>query len=166
MTRSDRNTLFITFCVGFVSGVYFYFAGFSFEFEKDLPEEEFYTDFSIEGEAYGNCIEKECFAFQLLADGSYRLTDDVSGQSVVKDGIITKELRSKLLGNLDVKSLDIQAKLSNNRNCASDDGGIDYKFLIVKDGKEYVLDSCKTMVDFKGKSWLTLSELWDYFAGL
>ncbi len=166
MTRNDRNLLFITFCVGFVSGFYFYFTGFSFEFSKDLPEEEFYTDFSIEGEAYGDCMSNECFAFQLLADGSYRLTEDVSSQSVVKEGVITNSLRYELLSKLDSRSLEKQSLEGLNNDCASEDGGVDYKFVITKDEKEYKLDTCTTNINFQSVSWLALSDLWDYFEEL
>ena len=166
MTRNDRNILFSTFCVGFVVGVYVYFAGFSFEFSDDLPEEDFYTDFSIEGEAYGDCVDNRCFAFQLLADGSYRLVDDVSGQSVIKEGLVTNTLRDKLLKDLETESLRTQSISTIGTHCSSNDDKINYKFVITKDKKEYKLDTCTTNVNFESKAWLALSDLWDYFEGL
>lgn len=166
MTRTDRNILLSTFCVGFVIGVYVYFNGFSFKLSEDLPEEKFYTDFTIEGEAYGDCVNNECFAFQLLADGSYRLVDDVSGQSVIREGVINNSIRDRLFEDLDTESLKTQSISTVGTHCASDDGKVDYKFTITKDEKEYKLDTCTTNINFEGKAWLALSELWDYFVNL
>jgi hypothetical protein len=164
MTRQDRNSIFATFCVGFVAGVYFYFTGFTFEIGSDVPDESFYTDFSIEGKAYGDCDVENCLSFQLLADGSYRLNiDSPKLGTVTKNGIIDKSLKDELMKNFNVKTLEKQSIETSSHNCASDNKGIDYNFVITKGGEKYELDTCYTNVDYKSDAWNNLAELWSYF---
>lgn len=167
MTRQDRSMMITTFAVGFLSGFYFYFTGFSFEFSSNLPEENFYSDFSIEGKSYGDCLSDKCMSFQLLADGSYRLIIGESKDSIVKEGFIDRDLRGELMKELNDKSLEKQTWNSlSSANCASAEDGLDYNFKIIRADKEYTLDTCKTNVDYESKSWLSIAKLWDYFEGL
>jgi hypothetical protein len=167
ITHQDKISILLTFSVGFVAGVYFYFTGISFEFTSDIPEEDFYEDFVVEGQAYGICEIKGCLSFQLLADGSYRLIlpNSNSGE-ITKNGVINLALRNELMKNLDDKSLTKQSKTSLSNNCASDDDGTDYNFVIIKNKKEYELDTCGTSIDFDSQSWLSLAKLWNYFEAL
>ena len=167
ITHQDKISMTITFSVGFIAGVYFYFAGFSFEFDSKVPEKDFYEDFAIKGQAYGSCEIKGCLSFQLLADGTYRMVYPKSGiNEVVRNGVINLDLRSELMRNLEKNTLAKQARRNSAENCASDAEGVDYSFKITKDGKEYKLDTCGTDIDYKSKSWLSLAKLWNYFETL
>lgn len=167
ITHQDKISMAVTFSVGFIAGVYFYFAGFSFEFGSNIPEKDFYEDFMIEGQAYGGCEVKGCLSFQLLADGTYRMVSSQSGVGeVTKNGVISLDLRSELMKNLEEKTLARQAKTNRAENCSSDAGGIDYNFIITKEGEKYQLDTCGTYVDFESKAWQSLAKLWNYFETL
>ena len=116
ITHQDKISMAVTFSVGFIAGVYFYFAGFSFEFGSNIPEKDFYEDFMIEGQAYGGCEVEGCLSFQLLADGTYRMVSSQSGVGeVTKNGVISLDLRSELMKNLEEKTLARQAKLIGRR---------------------------------------------------
>ena len=167
ITHQDKISLVVTFSVGFVAGVYFYFAGFSFEFGSAIPEKDFYEDFMIEGQAYGSCEMQGCLSFQLLSDGTYRMVSPMSGVgAVTKNGVIRFDLRSELMKNLEDRTLTKQAKSNGVENCASDEGGTDYNFIITKNGEEYQLDTCSTNVDYESQAWQSLAKLWNYFETL
>lgn len=167
ITHQDKISMALTFSVGVVAGVYFYFTGFSFEFGGSVPEKDFYEDFVVEGQAYGSCEMKGCMSFQLLADGSYRMVSSESRVGeVAKNGVISLDLRSELMKNLESKTLSKQSKTNSITNCASDEGGTDYNFVITKDGEKYELDTCGTNVDFNSQAWLSLAKLWNYFETL
>jgi len=168
MTRQDGMSLLITFVIGLVAGGYFYVTGFSFK-TFGITTQDTYEDFAIVGESYGNCdSEGGCSSFQLLADGSFRLlhnSQDV-GNELVKEGNITRSLRKELERNLTIPVLEEQSEKVRASNCASDAQAVDYSFNVTLDGKDYLLDTCKTAVIYESKAWTSLAKLWNYFETL
>lgn len=166
MIRQDLISIMITFVLGVGAGFYFYLTGYNFEF-SDVPNEDNYADFSIEGEAYGGCRANGCMSFQVLADGSYRvlLTRSEVGE-IVKEGIISKSLKNELIKSLSTKTLTQQSQKRPLAKCASDEGGVDYNFRITRDGQDYVLDTCKNTIVYNSDGWGSLSKLWKYFEDL
>ncbi len=166
ITKQDRLSILITFTIGLVAGFYFYLTGYSFKF-SGISKEDTYSDFSIVGEAYGNCQREGCLSFQLLSDGSYRvLVKKTNVGTVSKEGIIPRSLRTELTRNVDTKILKQQSQKGLATNCASSDGGVDYKFKITRAGEDYELDTCKTRVAYDSGAWGSLAKLWNHFQTL
>lgn len=166
MIRQDLISIMITFILGIGAGFYFYLTGYTFEF-SDVPKEDNYADFSIEGEAYGGCKVGGCMSFQVLADGSYRvlLTKSEVGE-VVKEGVISKSLKNELVKNLSTKTLNQQSQKRPLAKCASDEDGIDYNFRITRADEDYVLDTCKNAIVYESEGWKSLGKLWKYLENL
>jgi len=168
MTRQDGLSILITFVIGLVAGSYFYVTGFSFK-TFTVATQDTYEDFAIVGESYGNCgLNDGCMSFQLIADGTYRALPDSQDveEGVVKEGDITGSLRKELQKNINISALEKQSKKVSATNCASGAQGIDYGFRITLDGKDYLLDTCKTSVDYDSKAWNSLAKLWNHFETL
>lgn len=166
MTKQDKLSILITFTVGFFAGVYLYVAGFATTFE--LPEvttDDVYAGFVIEGEGYGACeVDNTCLSFQLLESGAYRgLYDAVDGETVVKEGVIPRALKRELLEVL----VPAQMAIESAENLGPCRFGIDetnYRFEVSSEGKEYVLDTCTSALNYNGEIWTTLAKLWNYLA--
>lgn len=166
MIRQDFVSIMITFVLGVGAGFYFYLTGYTFEF-SDVPKEDSYADFSIEGEAYGGCKVDGCMSFQVLSDGSYRVlvTKSEVGE-VIKEGVLTKSLKNELVKNLSTKTLDQQSQKRPLAKCSSDENGIDYNFRITRAAEDYVLDTCKNTIVYDSDGWKSLGKLWEYFENL
>ncbi len=161
ISNQDKLSILITFTIGLVAGFYFFFNGFGPS--SDVSEADLYSDFAIEGKAYGNCKKVGCLSFQLLADGSYQtLIDDLEKGQIRKNGIINPSLKKELISNINSPALITQSKKNLGQNCASSENGIDYNFTITLTGKEYELDTCKTNVAYDSKAWESLGKLWKY----
>jgi len=166
ITKQDLLSILITFTVGLVAGAFVYFNGLSFK-SSTVPKEDSYANFTIIGEAYGSCQNSVCLSYQLLADGSYRaIVYKMGSGQVIKEGFINNQLRNELIKNLDTKTLEHQSRKALALNCASDEGGVDYKFRITRDRKEFVLDTCKSTVSYNSTAWNSLAKLWNYFETL
>jgi len=166
MTKQDKLSILITFTVGFFAGVYLYVAGFATTFE--LPEVttgDVYAGFVIEGEGYGACeIDNTCLSFQLLESGAYRgLYDVVSGDTVVKEGVIPRALRRELLEALVPSQMAIESK-PNLGECRFPPDQTNYRFEVTSEGKKYILDTCTSALDYNGEIWAALVKLWNYLA--
>ncbi len=75
LPRNDKISIFITFVIGFIFGIYLYFAGFMKEFDApdNVPTIAELPTFTLEGQAYGGCDRGDsCPSFLITDDGSYR----------------------------------------------------------------------------------------------
>lgn len=166
LTKQDKINISITFIAGLISGVYVYASGYSFRM-PDKVSQEYYGEFRVVGKSYmgsGNCKVKGCLSFEVKVDGSYSLiTYEVDGEQVRKLGNLDSSLKKELSRELKPADLKTQAEKSAAKSCASDSGNgkMDFNFRVTIDGKEYELDSCKTKIDPRTKSWQTLAKLWD-----
>jgi hypothetical protein len=168
MNRQDGLSILITFVIGVVVGGYFYLTGFSLKTFSTTTQDT-YKDFAIVGESYGDCGSVNgCASFQLLGDRSYRVlhnSQDI-GNELIREGDISNSLRKELQKNLVVSVLEQQSEETSASNCASGNDGIDYSFRVTLDGENYLLDTCKTAVEYDSKAWLSLAKLWNYFIAL
>ncbi|MEZ4104372.1 MAG: hypothetical protein R3B60_03740 [Candidatus Paceibacterota bacterium] len=164
ITRQDKLSILITFIMGFVAGFYFFLTGFHFEFSL-IPDSKIYDDYTIEAEAYGSCSVKGCMSFQLIVStGSYRLlTTKTEVGDIIKEGVIDRSLRNELQRMVNLNELEKQTSRRLVQKCDSKEGGVDYNFKITIDSEEYILDTCRTTVDYNSRTWTSLEKLWSYF---
>ena len=167
MTREDFLSVLITFVFGVFAGAYLYLTGFAPSFK--LPEvgtDDVYTEFVLTGESYGECsIEQNCLSFQLLENGAYRaLYETKTGGPEVKEGFISGALKRELSAVLTADELAAAAKTGNNVGCRYVENGTNYAFEITQAGVKYKLDTCKTLINYEGKTWAALAKLFNSLA--
>lgn len=166
MTKQEKLSILITFTVGFFAGIYLYVAGFATTFELPaLSTDDVYAGFVIEGEGYGACeTDNTCLSFQLLESGAYRgLYDATDGEVVVKEGVIPRALRRELLDALLPAQMAIESQ-PNLGTCRFPENETNYRFEVTREGREYVLDTCTSALNYNAEIWTTLAKLWNYLA--
>ncbi|MCA9358946.1 hypothetical protein KC926_01940 [Candidatus Kaiserbacteria bacterium] len=164
MKKQDILSIFITGTVGFMIGAYLYLTQFAGFWEKDVvPTESSFAEFSVTGEMYGGC-RNSCSSFQILKNGTYRYlySPTVGADPVVRQGNLPIALKRDLSKSLLKSELVAQSKATNPKSCNSHSDGIDARYTITVDGKEYLIDSCGTAVDGEGAIWLAFNEIWKY----
>lgn len=167
MKRQDVLSVLITFTAGFIGGAFLYLVHFAELVAplSNVPSQSATEKFEIISEAYGGCRDA-CPAFQLSADGSYRL-EYYEGEfrtRSFKEGTIPRELLKDVQNALkDEDALFEQSEEYEPRECNSYSDGIDLKYQITLQGDEYIIDSCGTRVDGDGAIWNSLAKIWEYF---
>jgi len=167
MNRQDRLLLLSTFLVGFIIGVYAYFAGFS-GVDRQVTQaiQEGASSLVIVGEAYGGCARGDaCPSFQVAADGSYRYFYRPGGAEaqVLREGMVPADFYRQLRDIVTVPELQASSRSIEPAFCESYVDGIDVVYRITIGDTEFVIDSCGTDVDADGRLWQTLSQFWLYF---
>lgn len=165
MKNHELLSVLITFVVGVIAGGYLYinnFAGFVSKLET--PDVEKVSEFIIVGDVYGSCREA-CPSFQVVSDGSYRYmyTPFAGASQVLRQGTLPAQLQKSLRTVLTDTALTKQSQVIQPLVCNSYSDGIDVKYSITIDGKEYSIDSCGTAVDAGSSLWATLGRVWDYY---
>ncbi len=166
MKNQDVISIIITFAIGVFAGGYLYLVGFATTF--NLPEastEAIYTKLVIVGESYGECEEdNRCLSFQVLEDGTYRaLFDNLDGgEKLVREGTVSSSLMRELKSTLITSTLQAESKILNTPNCYYGSDSTNFRFKVTLDANEYPLDTCLSNINFEGKAWIVLSELWSY----
>jgi len=164
MKKSDTLSILITFLVGIVVGVYLYVVGFAPTVATlEVPSQERIEALVIESDVYGGCRDA-CPSFQVLGDGSYRYLYSVSFDEpqVIESGTIPFALRRDLRKNLTSEALEAQSQPIAPAVCNSFSDGIDVRYRVTREGKEYVLDTCGTKVNTDSPLWLSIKKIWDY----
>jgi len=164
MKKQDMVSILITFFVGVVAGAYLYLVGYVPTVATlEVPGRERAESLTIESVVYGGCRDA-CPSFQVLGDGSYRYLYSVAYDEppVIQSGDITFAMRKDLRRQLTPKALTAQSEVITPAVCNSYSDGIDVRYTITRDGKEYVLDTCGTKVDVDSPLWLSIKKLWDY----
>jgi hypothetical protein len=165
MKKEDFVSIMITFVVGFFIGGYLYTTNTArWVAEVETPDIEELSEFTIVGDVYGGC-RSACPSFQLLGDGSYRylFTPAAGADQVLRQGALPIQMRRNLRKVLTDEALLVQSKSIEPLICNSYTDGIDVKYEITIDSKDYVIDSCGTNVQSESALWVTLGEVWDYF---
>ncbi len=162
MTHQDKLSIMITFVVGFVIGGYVYLAGFLPTYH--LPEAvtpDAYESFVIVGDSYGSCaLDNKCLSFQLL-DRDYRAILGSGDDAQVVNGSISGALARKLLRTLTPDVLAAQTTPLSVPVCLYEETGTGFRMTITLEGKNYVLDTCVSAIDYEGAAWLALTEVWE-----
>ena len=164
MERQDVISILVTFAVGFLAGGYLYVGHFAKMYGPDaVATQEAAAEFSITGEAYGSCGEV-CPAFQLLKDGSYRYrySPQLGEPAVVREGTLPLAIQRSVKRALGVDVLEDESQTVDAQVCNSTSDGIDIRYRILYQGKEYDIDSCGTEVNADGELWSSLNEIWGY----
>ncbi len=157
----------MTFVMGLFAGGYLYLVGFSTLIKFDaVPEvqEMSVVEMEIVSEVYGGC-RNNCPLFRLDNKGSYRYlyTPEAGAAQIVREGSLPLSLQRELRSALSISQLTNQSKLITPIACNSYVDGIDVKYEITIDGKEFVLNSCGTAVEGGGALWSALAKIWNYF---
>jgi len=166
LPRNDKISILITFVIGFIFGIYLYFAGFMAFDEPDVPTVAELPTFTLEGEAYGGCARADtCPSFFVQGDGAYRFlyTPGFGEEQVVREGELPREIRTDINRSFTDVSLKTQGRKIAPALCNSYSDGIDVRYEIMIGGEIYTLDSCGTDIDVESDLWQTLVKLWNYF---
>ncbi len=163
VTRKDRLSIMITFLVGFMIGGYLYLTNYAgFVSKLETPTEEKVSTFVIVADVYGGCRDT-CPSFQVQHDGTYRYlyTPAAGAEQVIKKGTLPRSLQLRLQMALTDAGLQRQAAVIQPGVCNSYTDGIDVRYEITLNGKEYQLNSCGTAVEAESELWLSLAATWD-----
>lgn len=168
MKKQDILSVLITFAVGLFVGGYLYLTDAAGKIsELTIPDAKEVSEFTIVGDAYGGCRDR-CPSFQVVSDGSYRYlySPKTGDEQVLRQGVLPGQLQRQLRTVLTERSLKEQSRSIEPAVCNSYTDGIDVKYAITIDGKEYKIDSCGTTVDGNSQMWITLGSIWDYYQSL
>lgn len=164
MEIRDWFILIFTFFVGILCGLYLYVTVYkpTYEFDTVATQDET-RDFSVSGEMYGGCIECPK-RFKVLSNQSYRyLVNDVrTGRESDSSGTLPDTLFDAVAALATEATLQGASRPQNRGTCMSYVDGIDYTYTIVRDGVEYVLDTCTTSFDTQSTLGKTLNHIWNY----
>lgn len=162
MTHQDKISIIITFIFGAIVGVYLYFAGYASTFT--LPQadtSEVYADLVITADSYGKCEDEgNCFAFQIIGDGSYRAIFDATGQRIVRESSISSALNRELKATLLPADLALNSVLLDNSLCTEVINDTYYRYSISLASTTYKLDTCTTDIRYEEPVWLVLRKAW------
>jgi hypothetical protein len=161
MTGKDIVMLSSTFVIGVFAGFYFYVSVFASTYGDVLNNGEVgsASDFLIEGEMYGACEEDAiCGTFQLVNGRNYHYQPYEDAE--IEEGTLGVSFKRMLEGALTPEVLVQHAKRSAESNCDSAHGGVDYTYEVTKEGKEYILDTCTTLLSGNAELEAQLLSLW------
>ncbi|MCU0678258.1 MAG: hypothetical protein MUF19_01570 [Candidatus Pacebacteria bacterium] len=166
--KQDKLMVLSALLVGVISGSYLYLVGFAPEFQsgQGVATEEEVTDFLIVGEMYGGMRAGLPPSFQIEADGSYRyipFSDNTELPSEALEGALPRALMSELREVLTDDVLIDAAEPETKEMCALMVDGIDYQYIVVRDGVEYELDTCTTRFTNETPAGEALLSVWEYF---
>ncbi len=170
LKKQDKLTVLSAFLIGIIGGSYLYLVGYAPEFQsgQGVETEEEATEFVVIGEMYGGMRAGTPPSFQIETDGSYRylpFSDNSEVPSPAVEGAIPRTLLRDLKDMLTDDVLIEGAKPETKEMCAQMVDGIDYRYIVVKDGVEYELDTCTTNLEAESEVGQKLGVLWEYFDG-
>ncbi len=170
LKKQDKLTVLSAFLIGIIGGSYLYLVGYAPEFQsgQGVETEEEATEFVVIGEMYGGMRAGTPPSFQIETDGSYRylpFSDNSEVPSPAVEGAIPRTLLRDLKDMLTDDVLIEGAKPETKEMCAQMVDGIDYRYIVVKDGVEYELDTCTTNLEAESEVGQKLGALWEYFDG-
>ncbi|MFN3692866.1 MAG: hypothetical protein ACK4SL_02045 [Candidatus Paceibacteria bacterium] len=168
LKKQDKLTVLSALLIGIIAGSYLYLVGYAPEFQsgQGVDTEEEATDFVVIGEMYGGMRVGVPPSFQIENDGSYRylpFSDNPEVPSPAIEGAIPRTFLRELKATLTDDVLVAAAKPETKEMCAENVDGIDYRYIVVKDGVEYELDTCTTNFSNETETGKTLLSLWEYF---
>jgi hypothetical protein len=168
LKKQDKLTVLSAFLIGIIAGSYLYLVGYAPEWgaSQGVATEEEASDFVVIGEMYGGDRAGISPSFQIEADGSYRylpFSDNPEVPSPAVEGAIPRTLLRDLKTTLTDEVLVEAAKPVTKETCAQMVDGIDYRYIVVKDGVEYELDTCATNFSDDTEAGKALSGVWEYF---
>jgi hypothetical protein len=161
MTGKDIVLLASTFCIGIIAGFYFYVSVFTPTYGDALNNGDVgsASDFLIEGEMYGACEEDAiCGTFQLVNGRNFHYQPYEDAE--IEEGVLPVSYKRLLEGSLTPEALVQNTKRSAESGCESAGGGIDYTYVVTRDGKEYTLDTCTTLLSSNVELKENLLSLW------
>lgn len=168
LKKQDKLTVLSALLIGIIAGSYLYLVGYAPEFQsgQGVDTEEEATEFVVIGEMYGGMRAGIPPSFQIETDGSYRYlpfsdNPELPGDAI--EGAIPRTLLRDLKVALVEDVLTESATPVTKEMCAQMVDGIDYRYIVVRDGVEYELDTCTTNFSHESEVGETLLSLWEYF---
>mgnify|MGYP000866553405 CR=1 FL=1 len=170
LKKQDKLTVLSAFLIGIIGGSYLYLVGYAPEWEsgQGVDTEEEAAEFVVIGEMYGGDRAGVPPSFQIEHDGSYRylpFSDNPEVPSPAIEGAIPRTLLRDLKTALTDDVLIEAAKPETKEMCAENVDGIDYRYIVVKGGVEYELDTCTTNLEAESEVGQQLLAIWEYFEG-
>jgi hypothetical protein len=168
--KQDKLMVLSALLIGVISGSYLYLVGFAPEFQsgQGVATEEETTEFLVVGEMYGGMRAGLPPSFQIESDGSYRylpFSDNPELPGEALEGALPRTLMRDLRDTLTNDVLIAAAVPETKEMCAQMVDGIDYQYIVVRDGIEYELDTCTTSFNNETPAGEALLAVWEYFEG-
>jgi hypothetical protein len=168
LKKQDKLTVLSAFLIGIIGGSYLYLVGYAPEFQsaQGVDTENEATEFVVIGEMYGGMRAGIPPSFQIENDGSYRylpFSNNPEVPSPAIEGAIPRTLLRDLKAALTDDVLIEAAKPETKEMCAQMVDGVDYRYIVVKGGVEYELDTCTTSFSNETETGETLLAVWEYF---
>lgn len=137
----------MTFVVGVFVGAYLYMYGFSEQFDVVGDLGGTTTGLEVYGEGYGGCVRGGvCGSFELQPDGRFTSFPPASDLAARKrsEGTVDPVTMRELEEYFTVEVLTELVRPIANSQCSSFVDGVDYRYRMILDGEEYLLDTCAT----------------------
>jgi hypothetical protein len=159
MTHQDRFSIIITFVIGIFVGGYLYLTGFLPTYH--LPEamtQDAYEGLVLIADSYGACqVEDTCLSFQLLPDRSFTAVVGVGSASYTRKDDVSRGGMSSFLKAVSPAALSTNSQPLAEYSCRyNGPEATNFRFQVTYGGKNYVIDTCQSQIDYQGALWLSL----------
>jgi len=168
MKFNDWVVFAITFVMGILTGMYLFFTVFVPEYvhNEDLSVlvDDKKDSVQISAERYGGCDRTQtCSGFSLTGDRQYRYQPGTirSVEAAIETGDIPRSLMHYVVSALEKTDLREEAA-PVQQTCASWVDGIDVRYSVIIDSREYILDTCISKFDSTSELGQALNELFVY----
>jgi hypothetical protein len=159
MTHQDRLSIIITFVIGIFVGGYLYLTGFLPTYH--LPEamtKDAYEGLVLIADAYGACqIDDTCLSFQLLPDRSFTAVIGAGSTSYTRKSDVSRGAMSSFIKAISPAALNANSQRLAEYSCRyTGPEATNFRFQVTYEGKNYVIDTCQSQVDYQGALWKAL----------
>ena len=167
MTGHDKVVLALTFCMGVISGMYFYTMDFKPTYlperQDDIEERD---AFSVVGRAYGGHTVAEYVhpSFRVAEDGTFEYFEGgTDAEEAPIDGVLPDTLYRTLVNEIETADLERLSLRASKDFCNTYVDGFDYIYRITMDGEQHELDTCASALPYENDLAQALMDVWIYF---
>jgi hypothetical protein len=163
MTGKMYAQFISTFLMGMLSGAFLYVTVFAPAYKSDLgtSEADVNDGVVIEGMMHGVCTElNSCATFRLLENRRFDYLPYPDTE--VEQGRLPSDITQTLFDALDTQTLENASLAYEYEACASDEGGLDFTYLIDTQDGSYTLDTCTTGLSENTELQQLFIDAWDF----
>jgi len=136
-----------TFVMGFLTGMYVYFAS-RVPTEPDPLPDRSAEIFEVSADMYGGCESVGCRSYRIVEDGSYTFIQGArEGEDRRFDDVLSEKLVADILDLAEETDFEDIEGSTVSGTCPILFDGNAYTFSILFEGIEYSIDTCKNNVE-------------------
>lgn len=161
MHREDWILFILTFVTGLFAGAYTFVVFFKPEYAPDnMPADEIAAqEFSIVGSAYSDTLDGYP-SFRVVRDGSYQYFE--TAVSEPRSGSLPFTLLADLKAVATEESLITAESSEGDKECRSENGGVDMEYQVTRDAILYEIDTCFSTLPYESDLFRTFGAIWNY----